>query len=194
MTADDDHRATGAELGESVMLLLELRRQLAGIAGILRSWAALLSGRAAALASEAGYGQDSDDVRTLATAVAPPPRQPADSGLVAAKLPEQAVPGERVLRACRDTAAAAETAWDEPVDPYDRAARMGGAERCALVAQDAQRRAGQATRYVELLGDLAAEEIARTTSGGPPRAGTVASSDELDRLSDALLERSKEQP
>ena len=194
MTADDDHRATGAELGESVMLLLELRRQLAAIAGILRSWAALLSGRAAALASEAGYGPDGDDIRTLASAVAKPPPQPADSGLVAANLPEQAVPGERVLRACRDTAAAAETAWDEPVDPYDRAARVDGAEHCTQVAQDAQRRAGQATRYVKLLGDLAAEEIARTSSGGAPRAGTVVGSDELDRLTDALLERSKEQP
>jgi hypothetical protein len=175
------------------MLLLELRRQLAAIAAVLRSWATLLSGRAAALASEAGYDPDSDDVHTLATAVAPPP-QPADSGLVAADLPEQAVPGERVLRACRDTAAAAETTWDEPVDPYDRAARMDGAERCTQVAQDAQRRARQAKRYVELLGDLVAEEIARTPSDGPSRAGTAAATDELERLSDTLVERSKEQP
>jgi hypothetical protein len=71
---------------------------------------------------------------------------------------------------------------------------MDGAERCTQVAQDAQRRARQAKRYVELLGDLVAEEIARTPSGGPSRAGTAAATDELERLSDTLVERSKEQP
>jgi hypothetical protein len=192
VTAGDNHSRVGPASEETVTLLLELRRQLGATGAALRLWATLLSGRAAALTSEAGYGTDEvgDDVGELVAALVAP--DPSDSGLVTAALPEKAVPGERVLRACREVAATAETVWNEAVEATDRPSRLGRAERCTRVAQDARRRAGQARRYVELMGDLAAEEMARTRSGGAPRAGTVASDLELDRLTDAFLKRSRE--